>query len=59
MKKESLEEALDLIIDSIDKSNIDIVDKVELMINLKEFLNILSYEENINERQKMIKSLRY
>lgn len=52
MKKESLEEALDVIIDSIDKSDIDIVDKVELMINLKEFLNKISYEENIKTLMK-------
>lgn len=47
MKQESLETAIDLIIDTIDKSDIDITDKVELMRNLKEFLTPENYEHDL------------
>ena len=47
MEKESLEIASDLIIEVIDRSNINIVDKVELMRNLKELLLEQNYERDI------------
>lgn len=47
MKKESLEIAIDLIIDAIDKSDIDITDKVELMRNLSELLKPENYEHDL------------
>lgn len=56
MEKESLEIASDLIIEVIDRSNINIVDKVELMRNLKELLLEQNYERDIallqQEQQK-------
>ena len=47
MKKESLEEAILMIINRLDKSDINIQDKLELMINLRCFLNVDKYENNI------------
>jgi hypothetical protein len=47
MKKESLEEAILMIIDRLDKSDIPVQDKLELMINLRCFLNVDKYENNI------------
>ena len=48
MKQESLDKALDLILDTISKSDIDVVDKCELMLNLKILLeNASSYEKDI------------
>ena len=43
----SLEEALNAIIETISKLNINSVDKVELMLNLKNFLDVCSYHNNI------------
>lgn len=51
MKKESIKYAINIIIEELDKSSMDKLDKVELMINLKEFLN--SYEENIKVLRKV------
>ena len=45
MKQDSLFKALDLIIKALDKADIDNVDKVELMLNLRWFL--LNYEKQI------------
>lgn len=47
MKKESLEVAVDSIIDAIDKADINITDKVELMRNLSELLKPENYEHDI------------
>ena len=47
MYKESLEEALDVIIQSICNLNINQSDKVELLINLKHFLDVNKYQHNI------------
>lgn len=48
MKNSSLEKATELIIEVLDSTNeIDNIDKVELMINLKEFLNKDKYRKNI------------
>ena len=47
MYKESLEEALDVIIQSICNLNINQSDKVELLINLKHFLDVNRYQRNI------------
>ena len=47
MEKESLIIASNLIIDVIDKSNINIVDKVELMRNLSELLKEENYKRDI------------
>ena len=56
MEKESLIIASNLIIDVIDKSNINIVDKVELMRNLSELLKEENYKRDIEilqiEQQK-------
>ena len=52
MKKESLELALDLIIDALDKSTINIVDKVEIMRNLSCLLSYENYEKDIKILQK-------
>ena len=45
MQKESLNEATKLIINAIQNSNINMVDKVELLINLSNFLD--NYHEAI------------
>lgn len=53
MTKEELEEATDLILDSIINSNLSNYTKIELLINLKHFLE--NYKENIkilNEYEK-------
>lgn len=50
MQKESLEIAVDIIIDALDKSDINIMDKVELMRNLKTLLE--NYEEDIHVLQE-------
>lgn len=47
MKKESLIKAILIILDSLDKSDIPVQDKLELMINLRCFLNVDKYENNI------------
>lgn len=45
MCKEDIEEATDIILNSIIKSELSIYTKVELMINLRKFLE--NYNENI------------
>jgi hypothetical protein len=56
MEKESLIIASNLIIDVIDRSNINVVDKVELMRNLSELLKEENYKRDIEilqiEQQK-------
>ena len=50
MKEESIKEAKELIIDKIYNSNINIVDKLELLINVKNFLE--NYDEMIKVKVK-------
>ena len=45
--KESLKEAREVIIEALSNSNIELADKVELMINLDKFLSEPRYEENV------------
>lgn len=45
MKKESLEEVGDLLIKSIETSNITLYEKIELLLNLRLFLE--DYDNNI------------
>lgn len=52
MKSKSLNQAIDMIIENLDKMDINIQDKVELMINLREFLQPKYYKENIRVLQK-------
>lgn len=47
MKKDSLIKAILIIFDAIDKSDINAQDKLELLINLRCFLNVDKYENNI------------
>ena len=47
MKKDSLIKAILIIVDSLDKSDIPLQDKLELMINLRCLLNVDKYENNI------------
>lgn len=48
MKNSSLEEATNIIMKALDKSNkIDNIDKTELMLNIKLFLKENEYRENI------------
>ena len=51
MKDESLEEALDRCIKAIDESSIETVDKVELLLNIKSFLEVTKYRRNIKVLQ--------
>ena len=50
MKEESIEEAIKICIENIQKSNINIVDKVELMMNIDYFLE--NYDEMIKVKVK-------
>lgn len=52
MKSKSLNIALDTIIEEIAKSNINNQDKVELILNIREFLNPKNYKENIKVLEK-------
>lgn len=52
MQKESIEEAIDICLTNIQNSNINIVDKMELLINIKYFLE--HYEEEIKVKKKVI-----
>lgn len=51
MNKESLIKARDLIIETLDKSEITQRDKVELMLNLMILLDEENYEEDIQTLQ--------
>ena len=50
MKEESIEEAIRICIENIQNSNINIVDKVELLININHFLE--NYDEMIKVKVK-------
>lgn len=50
MQKESIEEAIEICINNIHNSNINIVDKMELLINIKTFLE--NYDEMIKVKVK-------
>ena len=53
MKNSSLNEAVDIIIEALDKSNkIDNIDKTELMLNIKLFLKENEYRENVKVLSK-------
>lgn len=52
MKCKSLNETIDMIIENLDKMEMNEQDKVELMINLKEFLQPKYYKENIKVLEK-------
>lgn len=52
MKKESLEVALEVIIHEIAEVEIDITDRIELMLNLREFLRPEKYDNNIKTLAK-------
>ena len=47
MTKEELEEATEIILDSIMNSNLSNYTKIELLINLRHFLNPQDYKRNI------------
>ena len=48
MQKESLEELKDIIINGLDKSNMNQLDKTELMLNMTKILeNKETYQKNI------------
>ena len=53
MKSKSLNQAINMIIDNLDKMDINEQDKVELMLNLKEFLQPKNYKENIKVLEKV------
>lgn len=52
MKKESLEETILDIINMLDKKEMDLLEKIELMNNLRLFLNPYKYEENVRILEK-------
>lgn len=52
MKSKSLNQAIDMIIENLDKMEMNQQDKVELMFNLKEFLQPKYYKENIKVLEK-------
>jgi len=47
MKGESLEKASSIIVKALIEANIDELDKIELVLNLNNFLNKNNYEENV------------
>ena len=53
MKCKSLNETIDMIIENLDKMEINQQDKVELILNLKEFLQPKYYKENIKVLEKV------
>ena len=52
MKSKSLNQTINMIIENLDKMDINEQDKVELMINLREFLQPKNYKENIRVLEK-------
>ena len=52
MKSKSLNQTIDMIIENLDKMEMNEQDKVELMLNLKEFLQPKYYKENIKVLEK-------
>ena len=52
MKCKSLNETIDMIIENLDKMEMNEQDKIELMLNLKEFLQPKYYKENIKVLEK-------
>lgn len=52
MKSKSLNQTINMIIENLDKMDINEQDKVELMINLREFLKPKNYKENIRVLEK-------
>lgn len=54
MNKESLIKAREIIIQSLSESNINNLDKLELMLNINNFLQENEYEENIKVLVKKI-----
>ena len=52
MDKESLKTAREIILEALDNSNIEIIDKTELIINIMQFLNEDKYDENIKILKK-------
>lgn len=59
MNQESLEKAKELLTDIIGNSDINEIDKVELLINLYAFLNKTNYELNIKTLQKELERRKY
>lgn len=54
MKNSSLNEATEIIIEALDKSNkIDKIDKAELMLNITQFLKQNEYRENVKILKKV------
>ena len=55
MNKESLEEAIEKCSEAIINSNINTIDKLELLNNISQFLNSKKYEENIKVLRRIKK----
>ena len=53
MKSKSLNQTIDMIIENLDKMEMNEQDKIELMLNLKEFLQPKYYKENIKVLEKV------
>ena len=53
MKCKSLNQSINMIIENLDKMEMNEQDKVELMLNLKEFLQPKNYKENIKVLEKV------
>ena len=53
MKCKSLNETINMIIENLNKMEMNEQDKVELMLNLKEFLQPKYYKENIKVLEKV------
>ena len=53
MKSKSLNQTINMIIENLDKMEMNEQDKAELMLNLKEFLQPKYYKENIKVLEKV------
>ena len=52
MNKESLIKAREIIIEALDNSDINLIDKIELMMNLAVLLDVNNYEDDIKILRK-------
>lgn len=55
MLKDSLDEVVPQVLTTIEKSDIDFYDKIELLLNLRLFLSSENYENNIKILRKETK----
>ena len=55
MQEESIEKAIEIILTNLDKSNIEKLDKTELMLNINYFLTHYEEETKVKVKKKCMK----